>query len=102
MTIQAAAATQQRHGMAVPAVRITVADSGYGIPSEDLARLFEPFFTTRSEEGGTGLGLAVVRSLVQEHNGEVWAESEMGSGSRFHVLLAVEGPTPLQQGEIAA
>lgn len=102
VTIQAAAARQQRHGIAEPAVRITVEDSGHGIPSEDLARLFEPFFTTRSEQGGTGLGLAVVRSLVQEHNGEVWAESELGAGSRFHVLLAVEGPTPLHQGVIAA
>lgn len=100
--IHSKAAVQQRLGTVIPGVQITVEDSGPGIPAEDQARLFEPFFTTRSEEGGTGLGLAVVRSLVQEHGGEVWAESEMGTGSRFHVLLAVEGPADSRPVETAA
>lgn len=100
--IQTVEAMQQRSGNAAPAIRITVEDSGLGIPPEDRAQLFEPFFTTRSEEGGTGLGLAVVRALVQEHGGEVWVDSEVGKGSRFHVLLAVAGPAHAARTEVAA
>lgn len=100
--IRSGAATQQRLASGVAAVQITVEDNGHGIPAEDQALLFEPFFTSRSDEGGTGLGLAVVRSLVQEHGGAVWAESELGAGSRFHVLLAVEGPAYACQAERAS
>jgi PAS domain S-box-containing protein len=64
---------------------LTVADRGAGIPDEIRARIFEPLFTTK--RSGTGLGLAVVHQVIQAHDGEVRVESEMGSGTRFHLLL---------------
>ena len=72
-------------------VVITVEDSGIGISKEDLARLFHEFQQVgdardRSQEG-TGLGLALVKKLVELHGGSVWVESEVGRGSRFHVAL---------------
>jgi signal transduction histidine kinase len=75
----------------VPAVRLIVADTGGGMSAEVLERLFEPFFTTRSAEGGTGLGLAVVKSIITEHSGTVSVESQLDVGSRFAVDLPVHG-----------
>ena len=69
--IEAAAAPGQ--------VRLIVRDTGPGIPPEMAARLFEPFFTTRASEGGTGLGLAVVRAIVTEHGGTITATSNDGA-----------------------
>lgn len=73
----------------LPAVRLVVRDTGCGIAPEVRERLFEPFFTTRAAEGGTGLGLAVVKSLVIEHGGAITVESEPGVGSQFSVYLPV-------------
>ncbi len=66
-------------------VRITVADTGIGIPKEDLPRVFDPYFTTRSS--GTGLGLAIVQKIVEAHGGEVRLESKPGKGTTVTVLL---------------
>jgi signal transduction histidine kinase len=60
-------------------VRLIVRDTGPGIPPEMAARLFEPFFTTRASEGGTGLGLSVVRAIVIEHKGTITARSDTGA-----------------------
>lgn len=72
-----------------PAVRLSVIDTGQGMSAEVRDRLFEPFFTTHSESGGTGLGLAVVKSLVTEHSGVIRVESEPAQGSRVTVDLPV-------------
>lgn len=75
--------------------RISVSDRGAGIPPELLPTVFEPFTSTRAEEGGTGLGLAVVKAIVDEHSGRITVESEPGRGCRFVVdlpLRAGEGP----------
>lgn len=66
-------------------VRIDVADTGPGIPPEVLEKIFTPFFTTKAR--GTGLGLAVVRKVVDRHQGRVEAETEAGKGTVFHVYL---------------
>lgn len=78
-------AVMRRTGEAVPALQLTVKDNGKGIASEHLPQLFEPFFTTRGERGGTGLGLAMVKSIVTEMGGTVAAESGLGLGSCFTV-----------------
>jgi signal transduction histidine kinase len=75
----------------VPAVRLIVADTGGGMSADVLGHVFEPFFTTRSAEGGTGLGLVVVKSIITEHSGTVSVESQVGVGSRFTVDLPVHG-----------
>lgn len=81
--------TPRNGGYETPAVRLIVEDTGHGIATDVRERVFEPFFTTRAAEGGTGLGLAVVRSLVTEHGGTITVESEPGTGSRFCVDLPV-------------
>ncbi|MEF3076762.1 ATP-binding protein [Methylobacter sp. Wu1] len=77
----------------IPALRLTVSDTGTGIAPEHLPYLFEPYFTTRSKQGGTGLGLAVVKTLVTEMGGSVVAETEFGKGSRFIVHLPWKNPS---------
>ncbi len=67
---------------------ISIQDSGPGINADDLEQIFEPFFTTKFS--GTGLGLAVVRSLVLQHGGHIEVESEVGVGTTFFVLLPDE------------
>jgi two-component system NtrC family sensor kinase len=71
-------------------VEITVADTGGGIPAENLRRLFDPFFTTKAIGQGTGLGLSVSQGIVQRHGGTIRVQSEVGKGSRFFVWLPVE------------
>ena len=76
-----------------PCVIIALADSGIGIPAEDLQRIFERFYKsdrarTRGQSG-TGLGLAIARHIVQAHNGRIWAESKEGKGSTFYFTLRI-------------
>lgn len=69
------------------AVEIVVSDTGVGIPKEVLPRIFEPFFSTKEEASGVGLGLAVVYGIVQRHGGTLEVESERGAGTTFHIRL---------------
>lgn len=78
--------------LSVPALRIEVRDQGCGMAQETLSKCFEPFFTTRTDNGGTGLGLAVVKTIVADHGGVIRAESEPASGSCFTVDFPVPGP----------
>jgi signal transduction histidine kinase len=66
---------------------IVVSDTGVGIPPEILNRIFEPFFSTKAEGHGTGLGLAVSREIIERHAGEMVVESMVGVGSTFRVRL---------------
>jgi len=68
-----------------PWVRVSLADDGVGIPPADQGRIFDPYFTTKSE--GTGLGLATAYAIVRKHGGYMTVESEPGEGSTFHLYL---------------
>jgi two-component system sensor kinase FixL len=67
-------------------------DRGTGLPPETLARLFQPFFTTKRH--GLGLGLAISRSIVQNHGGRLWAENNDGQGATFFIALPLSGHLP--------
>jgi two-component system NtrC family sensor kinase len=79
-------------------VWMTVADTGYGIDPEDLPRIFEPFYTTKKEGKGVGLGLSMVYGIIREHEGSVEVESEPGKGSLFKITLPA-GVEPVQKTE---
>jgi signal transduction histidine kinase len=72
-------------GEAADGVWISVADTGCGIPSDQMNRLFEPFYTTKKQ--GTGLGLMVVQRIVRAHRGHLELESRVGHGTRFRIWL---------------
>lgn len=81
------------------AVRVSVTDSGPGVPREAQGQLFSKFQQAdpdviQSEQKGSGLGLALVREIVEHHQGRVGVESEMGRGARFYFILPI-----IQKGE---
>ncbi len=69
------------------AIEIAVADTGVGIPEEALPHIFEPFYTSKENGEGTGLGLAVVYGIVQRHGGTIDVESKVEEGTRFRIIL---------------
>ncbi len=70
-------------------LRLEVSDTGSGMASETLSKIFEPYYTTKKIGEGTGLGLAVVLGIVEEHDGHIRAYSEIGKGSNFHIYFPI-------------
>jgi two-component system NtrC family sensor kinase len=69
-------------------IRITFADSGAGIPQENLEKIFEPFFTTKAK--GTGLGLAITKQIIDHHHGKIAIDSELGKGTTVIVIIPLK------------
>ncbi len=80
------------HSASADQVEIEVRDDGTGIPPEILASIFEPFLTTKETGRGVGLGLAVSRSIVDRHSGQIGVQSELGKGTTFVVTLPLHAP----------
>jgi two-component system NtrC family sensor kinase len=70
-------------------IRVDVKDTGYGISPENMRRLFTPFFTTKREVKGVGLGLAVAYGIVQRHKGKIEVQSKKGEGTTFSVFFPI-------------
>jgi len=81
-------------------LEITVEDTGVGIPAEILPKVFDPLFSTRSF--GTGLGLAVVKQVVEQHGGKIAIVSTLGKGTRVAILLPLDAVAAKPTGRIAA
>jgi signal transduction histidine kinase len=82
------------HDAAADTVDLVVRDTGGGIPADKLPRIFEPFYTTKkgpdeTGKGGTGLGLASCRKIIEAHNGRIRVESTVGKGTQFTIKLPV-------------
>jgi len=71
-------------------VVVELADTGVGIPSENLSKIFDPFFTTKAPDRGTGLGLSITQRIVTDHGGTIRVESTPGRGTRFTITLPAE------------
>jgi PAS domain S-box-containing protein len=78
---------------------LTVSDTGCGMAPETLERIFEPYFTTRADHDGTGLGLATVHGIVKAHDGAITVETVLGSGSTFRVYLPCTDRRAVDIGE---
>jgi signal transduction histidine kinase len=99
LSLESSSMTAPGEPHAIAGIRLVVEDTGCGISAEDLPRVFDPFFTTRAESDGTGLGLAVVRAIVLDHDGAISATSHVGHGSRFVVELPLRGPARSERKE---
>ncbi len=80
-------------GMKDDKVAIKIKDNGIGISQEDLAHIFDKFFRVDRPETeniiGSGLGLSIVKTIIEKHGGRVWVESELGSGTTFVIVLPI-------------
>jgi two-component system, NtrC family, sensor kinase len=88
-----------RHVPEADAIELFIADSGHGIPDENLRRIFDPFFTTREVGEGTGLGLSICYGIIRDHGGQISVESRVTHGTTFKVLLPARargGQPPLR------
>jgi signal transduction histidine kinase len=78
------------NGLSEGGVCVEVADTGCGIPPDDVLRIFDPFFTTKEPGRGTGLGLSISHGIVKDHGGRIWASSQPGVGTTLVVALPKE------------
>jgi signal transduction histidine kinase len=78
-------------------IRVRILDTGHGITAEDHQRVFDPFYTTRKKSGGTGLGLSVVKGIIEKHSGDIKIESQSGGGTRVTIELPCAVSEPRQE-----
>ena len=76
-------------------------DDGPGIPEELSGRIYEPFFTTRPPGEGSGLGLSLCYTIVDQHGGKIWEEGEPGEGARFVVELPLRASDQLRRRSLS-
>ncbi|MEJ2220605.1 MAG: PAS domain S-box protein [Desulfobacterales bacterium] len=74
-----------------PYVRLSISDTGHGMDSATMDRIFDPYFTTKEQDKGTGMGLAVVHGIVKGHGGGIRVQSKPGKGTRFDIMFPVMG-----------
>jgi signal transduction histidine kinase len=93
-------ACTEQHGEIIIETRIagntailSIIDNGCGMNSATLKRITEPFFTTRRNEGGSGLGLSVCSKIIKEHQGEMQMQSSLGKGTQISLIFALEQHT---------
>lgn len=72
------------------AILVSISDTGKGIPEEIREKIFQPFFTTKAAGEGSGLGLDIVRKIIEKHDGKIWLESEVGKGTTFFVSIPLQ------------
>jgi signal transduction histidine kinase len=91
VTLQASVESERIGNTVYPRLLLTVADNGVGIPRSEHKRIFDAFYQVKNqqvdEQIGMGMGLAVVKDLVELHNGRIWVESVVGEGATFHISL---------------
>ncbi len=81
--------TVQTQALENGGVELTVSDTGPGLSQDIMGRMFDAFFTTKPH--GMGMGLSISRSIVEAHNGQLWADAERGAGAVFHLRFARSG-----------
>ncbi len=91
LTVQVSSHTQSEQPGRRTSVEVEFSDTGCGMDAEQLAQIFQPFFTTKKAGRGTGLGLAIALETVRAHGGQIKVESEPGKGSRFAIVLPTDG-----------
>ena len=74
-------------------VKITIKDNGSGMTEKVKEHIFDPFFTTKDVGKGTGLGMSIVYSIIQDHHGEILVDSAVGLGTTFTIYLPIVGHT---------
>ena len=81
-----------RHEKEKKKIRVDICDTGCGIPEENISRIFEPFFSTKTDDKGVGLGLSVVYGIIREHRGSIFVDSKVGEGACFIIRFPEAGP----------
>jgi signal transduction histidine kinase len=71
-------------------IRVSIKDTGNGIPEDIRSKIFEPFFTSKEVGKGTGLGLSICHSIIEKHRGTIEVKSQAGKGSEFVILVPVK------------
>jgi len=68
-------------------IQVTIRDTGSGVAQKNLARIFEPFFSTKSAKEGAGLGLSICKRIIAQYGGDIICESKLDTGTKFKILL---------------